>query len=497
VDLQEPKFPWEGQRVSPFPGEFYLFCEPLFRPRIIAIHFGNFFPVRYFPLFMAMSSASSPPGASPGAFPGAMGSGSYGPSLLELARRGNAQALSYWLTSLLGPHGIQVHARSRPQEALDIRLLFLRPLPREALQRGRSPLLRSLSYRLWTLNSPVIHEVQVGAWRQGDRRPLWQQQIRINTPANLRTRLQRASHRRRSPNPQRRLRRTLVSGVATSSLLAGYWLADMQTDAAKSTSIAPPPGSVPQPAQAFAPALTALVKPLEAPPRPSFSSADVPEAYRGQTIFDVTPPAQDKVVALTFDDGPWPETTDRILKILHQFDARATFFVTGKQVEQFPATVRQMVAAGHVVGNHSWNHPMDEVDDRTAIREVEGTNRLIQQVIGIRPVLYRPPGGNLDNRLTAYARHKGYAIAMWSVDSEDYYVAAPLIVDKVLRQVRPGGIILLHDGGGDQMTTVEALPQILTALSRQGYRFVTLPELLHLGTPQATPDTTHHSLANL
>lgn len=375
-----------------------------------------------------------------------------------------------------------MRARSHPNHILNFQLYVLRPISKEAFLKGRSLLIRSLSYRLWTLNSPVIYEVKVEGWRLGDRRPLWQQGIRINTPANLRERLQRASQRRRSAGMRRQLRRTLWGGVATSSLLAGYWLADMKVSKSETTS-SPPPGAEPQPTQAFTPALTTFIKPLVPPARPQYSSTDVPEAFRGTVISQVQPRNGEKVVALTFDDGPWPETTARILAILQEFDAKATFFVTGKQVEKFPDDIRRMVEAGHVIGNHSWSHQMGEVDDRTAVQEVEGTSRLIQQVVGFRPALYRPPGGNLDNRMTHYAKTKDYAVAMWSVDSEDYYVASPLIVDKVLKQAGPGEIILLHDGGGDQMTTVEALPQILSALSRQGYRFVTLPELLHLGAP--------------
>jgi len=412
------------------------------------------------------------------------------PSLLELARSGNSDALSRWLNSLLAETGLHVKATFAEQKPLTLNLYFLYPAPRGALIAAQESVVRMLSYRLWTLNSPLIWKVRVLAWRRGDRHLLWQQDLRIKTPANLPQRLQLAQYRHSREQQRRRWQAALVGGMTTTGLFAASLLSyfrhsDAEAADASTAESSPTPSLV----QPVTPLLAPLVQSLAEPPRPHYSSAVVPPAFQGQVIYDVTPANGEKVVALTFDDGPWIETTEQVLAILDRFDAPATFFVTGRQVEQFPQLTQQIVASGHAIANHSWTHPMEEMDSETAIRELEGTNRLIEQVTGVRPALFRPPGGNLNTRLVEYAKRAKFAVMMWSVDSDDYYVSAPLVMDNVLQDVRPGGIVLFHDGGGDQQATVEALPQLLATLSRLGYRFVTVPELLHLALPDAPSST--------
>lgn len=411
-------------------------------------------------------------------------------SLLELARGGNSDALSRWLNSLFAEKGIYIKAIFAKQKPLIVHLYFLYPAPREALTSMQAAITRLLSYRLWTLNSPLILQVRVLAWQRGNRSLLWQQSLRIKTPANLPQRLHLAKHQRSQLQQRRRWQAALVGGMTTTGLFVASLLAYFRnSDAEAADASTTNQSSTPSLVQPVTPLVAPLLRPPAEPPRPHYSSADVPDAFRGQVVYSVTPANGEKVVALTFDDGPWIDTTEEILTILERFEVPATFFVTGRQVEQFPELARQIVESGHAIANHSWNHPIEDMDSETAIRELEGTNRLIEQATGVRPALFRPPGGNLNTRMVSYAKRAQFAVMMWSADSEDYYVSAPLVVDNVLRDVQPGGIVLFHDGGGNQQATVQALPQLLATLSRLGYRFVTVPELLHLAQPVAPSST--------
>jgi chitin deacetylase len=209
----------------------------------------------------------------------------------------------------------------------------------------------------------------------------------------------------------------------------------------------------------------------------------IPEWARGKTFHKVA--VADKCVALTFDDGPWPDSTTRILTILKEHDARATFFMIGMQIRQYPKLAEAVKEAGHAIGNHSWSHRLKPED---AGAEVERADSAIRDVLGLKPTLFRPPFGNLTNGTVAKAKHADEAVLIWSVDTYDWKrPGAAVIAGRATRGTRPGGIVLLHDGGGDRRQTVAALPRILKDLKRRGYRFVTVPELLALSPNQSTP----------
>jgi peptidoglycan/xylan/chitin deacetylase (PgdA/CDA1 family) len=183
-------------------------------------------------------------------------------------------------------------------------------------------------------------------------------------------------------------------------------------------------------------------------------------------------------VALTFDDGPWPGATDRVLAILRRFHVRATFFMVGRQVESYPGVVHRVMAAGHEIGNHSFDHPEGFAaltDDRVAA-EMADTNALLAG-LGVTPTSFRPPGGSYDDAVVAAARAQAMRTVLWDVDPRDWVsgVPAKLIVSSVLRRVRPGSIVLLHDGGGDAQHTIKALPDLIRGLRHRGYRFVMIP----------------------
>lgn len=207
----------------------------------------------------------------------------------------------------------------------------------------------------------------------------------------------------------------------------------------------------------------------------------LPAMFAGQRIDRVTLASGEKVVALTFDDGPNPTYTRQILDILQRENAKATFFVIGRVAQGQPDLMRRIAAEGHEFGNHTWTHRMRFADSATAAQEIDNTSALIHRLTGKTTRLYRPPGGTLNNGLDARARGLGYAIVMWSHDTSDWRrPAASTIVQRAIANAQPGNIILMHDGGGDRRATVAALPQIIQTLRQQGYRFATVQELMTL-----------------
>ena len=183
-------------------------------------------------------------------------------------------------------------------------------------------------------------------------------------------------------------------------------------------------------------------------------------------------------VALTFDDGPWPHSTQQILTILAQRQAPATFFVVGHQVERYPELVRRELAAGMAVGSHSYSHP--QPFDRlpaARIRDEITHGRRTLVPLEVRPVGFRPPGGATTSTVMAAAQELGDRTVLWSVDPADWRpgVTADQLVWRVLAGARPGAIVLLHDGGGDRSATVAALPAIIDGLHRLGLTPTVVP----------------------
>ena len=194
-----------------------------------------------------------------------------------------------------------------------------------------------------------------------------------------------------------------------------------------------------------------------------------------QTGPAVTPNA----VALTFDDGPWPGSTERILAVLAKLHVPATFFAVGDLVERNPQLVQAEVAAGMVVGDHTWDHP--EVPPFAAQPEARVRSEISRPmnalgVAGVRPTLFRPPGGSFGAFTLDVARALGLRVVLWSVDPADWTpgISAKAIVHRVLANVRPGSIVLLHDGGGDRSATLAALPAIIKGIRARHLDLVAL-----------------------
>lgn len=183
-------------------------------------------------------------------------------------------------------------------------------------------------------------------------------------------------------------------------------------------------------------------------------------------------------VALTFDDGPHPVWTERVLRVLDRKKAKATFYVVGYLVDRYPEIVEKLRASGMAIGNHTMNHPFRRPFGKQPREVIQteiraATASLAQQ--GVRPGTFRPPGGSWSQRVVDAAREVDQRVVLWSVDSRDWAGrTAAQIANGVLADVRPGSIILLHDGGGDRGPTLQALPRIITGLRKMDLKLVTI-----------------------
>lgn len=197
-----------------------------------------------------------------------------------------------------------------------------------------------------------------------------------------------------------------------------------------------------------------------------------------------------KVVALTFDDGPWPESTQAILKILVHNDARATFFVIGEQIEYNKGVLMRLHAAGNQIASHTYDHAsgagngldLTIMSKQQQIDEVTKGFGAIDEELGIEVSrVLRAPGGNYHGTLVETLAPYVTAEIGWNVDTLDWSKpGVQTIVERIL-SAQPGDIILCHDGGGDRSQTVEALRIALPELRARGYEFVTIDELLSYG----------------
>lgn len=184
-----------------------------------------------------------------------------------------------------------------------------------------------------------------------------------------------------------------------------------------------------------------------------------------------------RVVYLSFDDGPG-EYSRKVLNILNRYNAKATFFVIGQNAAGNPSGVRAMRAAGMSVQNHTWGHPDLTTLSNSEIRaQVSRTDRAIRAAGGGNSDCVRPPYGASSSRVRSVLRDMGKRQLLWSIDTLDWQrPGADRIYRRVMNEVEPGSIVLLHDGGGVRTQTVAALPRILRALKNDGYRFGTLCE---------------------
>ncbi|MER6399966.1 polysaccharide deacetylase family protein [Kitasatospora sp. NPDC001603] len=276
-----------------------------------------------------------------------------------------------------------------------------------------------------------------------------------------------------------------VAGCRGSEGVDGAAAAAPGAEAASAASDGPaavPAAASSGPSASSAPAASSAssAPPSAAPSAPVASGSPV-AAPRKLTSAESKPvyelDAERKVVALTIDDGPDPRHTPTVLALLEQYRIRATFFLIGENAVQYPDLVREIAARGHHIANHTWTHAdLRNLSDAKIKDELERTSDLLNKATGKPPTWFRAPGGDWSTSSLKIAADLGMRNMAWSVDPRDW--ARPgtaVITDRILKDVRPGAIVLNHDGGGDRSQTVAALKTYLPVLIDSGYYFTAPP----------------------
>jgi peptidoglycan/xylan/chitin deacetylase (PgdA/CDA1 family) len=206
---------------------------------------------------------------------------------------------------------------------------------------------------------------------------------------------------------------------------------------------------------------------------------------RKNNIYHVDTPL--KMVALTFDDGPSPEWTPKILAVLKENNVKATFFMLGKHVKAYPQVARMVVEEGSEVGNHTFSHMIifNSSPERLK-KEIEDTEKAIKDATGVAPVLVRPPKGWVTDKDKKLINQLGYETILWNINSKDWVTFDDkYIVKFILNRIRPGDILLFHDSGGvfgteggNREETVKAVRLLVEKLKARGYIVTTVGELL-------------------
>jgi len=214
-------------------------------------------------------------------------------------------------------------------------------------------------------------------------------------------------------------------------------------------------------------------------PRGQNPNIDLPVnlAGLGQLTFRRGNPNK-RLIAITFDDGPHPSNTPRLLDILRDRNVKATFYVVGTNARAYPGLLQRMVAEGHEVANHSWNHPnLSQMSPDAVRKQLQDTHDAIVAATGVRPTTFRPPYGALtENQRAWIKRDFGYPTIMWDVDPQDWRrPGSSVVASRVISNTKPGSIILLHD---IHAQSIDAVPTILDALLQQGYTFVPVNQLI-------------------
>jgi peptidoglycan-N-acetylglucosamine deacetylase len=231
--------------------------------------------------------------------------------------------------------------------------------------------------------------------------------------------------------------------------------------------------------------LTRGLPPSDQPPHlvttptvhPASATAPVAPWHKpARSVHDLDPNAPKNAVALTIDDGPHPEWTPRVLDLLAKHEVKATFCLIGEQIRDNYKLVQLMVTAGHEVANHTWHHPINinRLPAHRVESEIARAHRVIVEVTGTSPRLFRAPGGNWSPTVfKATARHGMYPID-WDIDPRDWSRPGVPHVTRALLKGKAGDILLCHDGGGDRSQTLKSLKTVLPRLKSRGLEFITL-----------------------
>lgn len=269
------------------------------------------------------------------------------------------------------------------------------------------------------------------------------------------------------------------------------------------SSMAIVPSPTPPPSEPAVPPAPPIVQSAASNQAPRVTKADParrPEAIPAQPVEEILPsprqpsetvafapvyssgPVNGKRIALTFDDGPHPVCTYRILDELRTRNIKATFFVIGINVKRYPWVLQQIMAEGHEIGNHTYSHSiLSHLSNEKIEEEISRCQEVIKNTIGYEISLFRPPYGAYRSNTREIAQQHHQKIILWSVDPRDWRVRdEEKVYQEVTSHVRGGSIILCHDG---HPTTIRALPRILDTLTGEGYQFTTVSELCGLTSP--------------
>jgi peptidoglycan/xylan/chitin deacetylase (PgdA/CDA1 family) len=218
---------------------------------------------------------------------------------------------------------------------------------------------------------------------------------------------------------------------------------------------------------------------------PSPAGSPAPNQMKPATYFHAN--VDGPYIAMTFDDGPSPETTPRLLDILKQRNIKVTFFMIGQNAERNPEIVKRILADGHEIGNHSWTHPqLAKLSDDRVTEEITKTQNAIRDASGYTPTLLRPPYGSITARQKDWIENRlGLSVILWSVDPFDWKRPGSAVIrQRILAGASPGAIILSHD---IHQQTVDAMPATLDALAAKGFKFVTVSQLIAMNHPKSSP----------
>ena len=191
-----------------------------------------------------------------------------------------------------------------------------------------------------------------------------------------------------------------------------------------------------------------------------------------------------KVVALTFDDGP-TKNVDKILPLLNQYHVKATFFLIGNEIEKYPVEAKKIVRAGHQIGNHTYSHQRMVFKSPSYIKaEIEKTDKLIREAGYKGEIDFRPPNGKKLVGLPFYLNQHKRETIMWNLEPDTYYTNAADKLSYVKKNIKPGSISLIHPMYDDSNEELKTIKGILQSLSNEGYKFITVNELLKLKKTQ-------------
>lgn len=199
-------------------------------------------------------------------------------------------------------------------------------------------------------------------------------------------------------------------------------------------------------------------------------------------------PTDEKVIAFTFDDGPNPLYTRQLLDLFRNVEGKATFFMIGEQIDLYEEVAREVYAAGHEIGNHTYTHPnLTTLSLEAAQTEIIRNEQRIIQITGQKPAVFRPPYIGINEAVQQLIADDGYyTIGAVNGEAQDWnQPGTDFIVEQTRKTVDKGKVLIFHDGYGDRSQSVEAVRLLLDELQAEGYRFVTVSELIEIYTKQS------------